>query len=309
MDEFERKKRLRQIKLRKQQRRRNTMIAIIAAAACVVALIIVMVVVGRPADTKKVDNNEAEEQTTESVTEETTTTTTAAATLTNPKDAEAAKALEKSAAHKVYLTFDDGPSANTDTILDTLKKNNIKATFFLIRGNDDEVDRARIKRIYDEGHTLAIHSTYHDYSQVYANMDSFKEDVTKEKDYLKELTGVDVRFYRFPGGSSNTVYKHYGVSSLESCADWIHEQGVEYYDWNVSTADSEGVNYTSDEIAHNVTDYIGSKKEYIVLLHDSAAKKATAQALQQIIDEINSRGGYTFCQITDDTVALHHDFN
>lgn len=64
--------------------------------------------------------------------------------------------------HKVYLTFDDGPSNNTAQILDLLKKYQVKATFFVI-GREDEESKALYQRIVAEGHTLAMHSYSHKY--------------------------------------------------------------------------------------------------------------------------------------------------
>ena len=100
---------------------------------------------------------------TESATE---TTTVPQNEHTNPKNAKEAEALEASSENRVYLTFDDGPSANTDEILDILKKNNIKATFFILK-SDDPKSIARMKRMYDEGHTVAMHSVFHEYPLVY----------------------------------------------------------------------------------------------------------------------------------------------
>lgn len=105
---------------------------------------------------------------------------------------------------RVYLTFDDGPSANTDRILDILAQYGVKATFFVV-GKEGYTDQYR--RIVEDGHTLAMHSYSHRYNEVYASLDSYKADLTKLHDYLYELTGEDCRFVRFPGGSSNTVSK------------------------------------------------------------------------------------------------------
>ena len=98
----------------------------------------------------------------------------------------------------VYLTFDDGPTPNnTPKILDILKKNNIKGTFFVIGQNPD-----MYKRIVDEGHTIAIHTYSHEYKQVYASVDAFFADLYKLRDLIKEKTGVDPKVTRFTGGSS-----------------------------------------------------------------------------------------------------------
>ena len=70
----------------------------------------------------------------------------------------------------VYLTFDDGPSGHTDQILEILKRNNIKATFFVIGIGKNFKD---YKKITDQGHSIGLHSFTHEYKKVYANEDSF----------------------------------------------------------------------------------------------------------------------------------------
>ena len=112
------------------------------------------------------------------------------------------KGDSSSGIRRVYLTFDDGPSANTDRILDILAQYGVKATFFVV-GKEGYADQYR--RIVEDGHTLAMHSYSHRYNEVYASLDAYKADLTKLHDYLYELTGEDCRFVRFPGGSSNTV--------------------------------------------------------------------------------------------------------
>lgn len=105
---------------------------------------------------------------------------------------------------KVYLTFDDGPADNTDAILKVLKKYNVKATFFVV-GKTDEYSKKMYQRIVDEGHTLGLHSYSHKYSEIYQNLNSYKNDLTKLSDLIYDVTGVRSRYVRFPGGSSNQV--------------------------------------------------------------------------------------------------------
>ena len=100
--------------------------------------------------------------------------------------------------HKVYLTFDGGPDENTNEILDVLAKYNVKATFFVIGSESDEM-KAVYRRIVDEGHTLGMHSYSNSYSTIYSSSDSFEKDVTKLNAYLKKVTGEKSQYYRFPG--------------------------------------------------------------------------------------------------------------
>ena len=139
----------------------------------------------------------AEEETTQEATLPEVQTTTAAAPQTDGEG-------EYPGCKKVYLTFDDGPSPNTTRILDILDQYGVKATFFTICSPGEENEES-LKRIVSSGNTLAIHSVSHEYSQVYASIDSFKEDVLDMQQWLYEQTGVTTWFYRFPGGSSNKV--------------------------------------------------------------------------------------------------------
>ena len=106
--------------------------------------------------------------------------------------------------HKVYLTFDDGPSIYTNDILDILDSYNVKATFFVVGKEETNAEEA-LQRIVDEGHTLGMHSYSHKYKELYESMDSFTQDFARIRDYIYQATGVESVCYRFPGGSSNTV--------------------------------------------------------------------------------------------------------
>lgn len=201
---------------------------------------------------------------------------------------------------KVYLTFDDGPSVNTPKILDILDEYGVKATFFTIC-NTTPRDIESLKRIVESGNTLAIHSVSHEYSKVYASLDCFKEDVLGMQEYLYEQTGYKTWFYRFPGGSSNKVSK----CSIEECKEFLAEEGFVYFDWNVSSGDASAVCVDKDVIVDNVLSEIGSKEEYVVLMHDAAAKTTTVEALPEIIECLQARG-YLILPITENTKPIHH---
>lgn len=180
--------------------------------------------------------------------------------------------------HKVYLTFDDGPSEHTTAILDILAEYDVKATFF-VTGKEDEEAKALYRRMVEEGHTLGMHSYSNKYSAIYQSKEAFEADYRKLSDYLYELTGEKCRYYRFPGGSSNQV-SNVGMDELIS---FLNEQSVIYYDWNVSAGDAASGAYTTDEIVENVTQDVVKYKTSVVLLHDSADKPATVEALGPLI--------------------------
>ena len=179
--------------------------------------------------------------------------------------------------HKVYLTFDGGPDENTNEILDVLAKYNVKATFFVIGSESDEM-KAVYRRIVDEGHTLGMHSYSNSYSTIYSSSDSFEKDVTKLNAYLKKVTGEKSQYYRFPGGSNNEI-------SNVDMSEFIHvlnEKRITYFDWNVSAGDSAS-DYSVQDIVTNVTEGVSKYKTSVVLLHDGDDKSTTVEALGPLI--------------------------
>jgi peptidoglycan/xylan/chitin deacetylase (PgdA/CDA1 family) len=201
---------------------------------------------------------------------------------------------------KVYLTFDDGPSVNTQQILDILDYYDVKATFFTIT-NTSESGIESMKRILESGNTLAIHSVSHEYASVYGCIEDFQEDVLGQQQYIYENTGYKTWFYRFPGGSSTSK----AVCGIENCIDFLDEEGFEYFDWNVDSGDASGNNIPAETIIDNVLSAIGSGDEYIVLMHDAPAKSTTVEALPTIIESL-LEDGYKILPITKNTEPVHH---
>lgn len=188
---------------------------------------------------------------------------------------------EEGDVHKVYLTFDEGPSENTAAILDILAEYDVKATFFVV-GSEDEEAQALYQRIVDEGHTLGMRSYSNKYSVIYQSEEAFEEDYMKLSDYLHEVTGTEPRYYRFPGGSSNQI-SNVPMSSL---IDFLNQRGTVYYDWNVSAGDAASMAYTPEEIVANVTEDVVKYKTSVVLLHDSSDKSATVEAVGPLIEAL-----------------------
>lgn len=183
--------------------------------------------------------------------------------------------------HKVYLTFDDGPSENTEAILDILAEYDVKATFFVV-GKEDEISQELYRRIVEEGHTLGMHSYSNRYSVIYQSAEAFETDYQKLRDYLFDITGTECKFYRFPGGSSNQI-SNVPMSEL---IQFLNEQGTVYYDWNVSAGDAASAAYTADEIVENVTEDVVKYKTSVVLLHDAEDKSTTVEAIRPLIEAL-----------------------
>lgn len=184
-----------------------------------------------------------------------------------------------------YLTFDDGPSGNTDIILQTLQEENVKATFFVV-GTDNADNLARMRRIVQEGHTIGMHSYSHSYKKIYASVEAFLKDMYQVFNLIKDTTGVTPTCFRFPGGSINSfnkaVYKDIKAEMIR--------RGFVPYDWNVSSGDASTTKYTPEQLTGHVLNGIGSKSRIIVLMHDSSSKENTAQAVRQIIIGIREKG-------------------
>lgn len=197
---------------------------------------------------------------------------------------------------KIYLTFDDGPSSNTDAILDILKEYDVKATFFVVRHEGRNFERL-YRRIVDEGHSLGMHSCTHVYSDLYSNRDAFMEDTNSLRNFLYLVTGAESDIYRFPGGSTNrasTVDMHEFAGALE-------DAGIVFFDWNVSSRDATAGGASRQSIIDNVTREIGKHQESIVLFHDLGSKTTTVEALPAIIEYIRSMDDTVMLPITRET--------
>ena len=203
--------------------------------------------------------------------------------------------------HKVYLTFDDGPSIYTNDILDILDSYNVKATFFVVGKEETNAEEA-LQRIVDEGHTLGMHSYSHKYKELYESMDSFTQDFARIRDYIYQATGEESVCYRFPGGSSNTVSE----IDMHDFIDYLDSQGVEYYDWNVSSGEGGSMKLSTDTLLENCTKDIDTRDTSIILLHDSAEKPTTVEALPDIIENILARPDTVILPITENTRPIHH---
>ena len=224
---------------------------------------------------------------------------TADVVLGQPTTAEDNRASEGDL-HKVYLTFDDGPSEHTYEILDILDDYGIKATFFVV-GKEDEASLAAYQRIVDEGHTIAMHSYSHKYSDIYSSLDAFQTDLERIQNLIYDTTGVECRYYRFPGGSSNKVSN----TDMSAYISYLNAQGITYYDWNVSSGDATTQAFTADELVENVMTDVVKYKTSVVLLHDSTAKTTTVQALPAMIEALQQSGA-VILPIDEDTTVIQH---
>ncbi|ERI95038.1 polysaccharide deacetylase [Clostridiales bacterium oral taxon 876 str. F0540] len=205
----------------------------------------------------------------------------------------------------VYLTFDDAMSNNTIKILDTLKKYNVKATFFpniIDKPENREFQRQMLKRMAAEGHSIGNHTASHNYSYVYSSVDNYIADTNKLNDFIYEAAGIRPNILRFPGGSNNQVSWRYSGKEFmgKQLIPKMKELGYQYFDWNVSSSDASATTLSKDAIIKNVLNGAKGKQKAIVLMHESAAKTTTADALSNVIEGLKAMG-YNFDVLTKDS--------
>ena len=198
----------------------------------------------------------------------------------------------------IYLTFDDGPSARTPEVLEILRDEDVKATFFVI-GGDSEQRRQWMRDIVSDGHTLAMHTYSHDYNDIYESVEAYLADMYKIFTLIKEATGVTPTHFRLPGGSVNSY--NYGVSQ-EILSEMLR-RGFIPYDWNVSSGDASSGGASADYILSNVVNGASRIDRGIVLMHDASAKYTTVAALRSIIQQLRSVG-FTFDALQPDTAPV-----
>ena len=203
----------------------------------------------------------------------------------------------------IYLTFDDGPSENTGRLLDVLKRYNVKATFFVTgSGSEDS-----IKRMYDEGHAIGLHTFSHGYAYIYQSVDNFFEDLNKIQVRVKTITGQESYLIRFPGGSSNTVSRNYdgGQRIMSKLVYEVEARGYKYFDWNVSSGDAGGVT-TADQVYQNTINSLKVGGSSVVLQHDT--KSFSVDAVERII-QYGLEHGYRFLKLDTSSFGAHHGVN
>ena len=213
------------------------------------------------------------------------------------------KKEESGGTGEIYLTFDDGPSNSiTPTLLDILKSEGVEATFFVI--HHDASLYGLIRREFEEGHTVALHSYTHNYGEIYRSRDAYFTDLKQLEDEVSSIIGKSSNIIRFPGGSSNTVSKQYQRGIMSLLTKEVLERGYRYFDWNVSSGDAGDV-HSSEEVYQNVINGLSKSKMNVVLMHDFENNYYTLNAIRDII-RYGKENGYVFKKITDSTPMVHH---
>ncbi len=189
---------------------------------------------------------------------------------------------------RVFLTFDDGPSQTvTPKVLDTLKSEKIKATFFLL-GSRVELEPDIVKREYEEGHYLASHGYSHVYSQIYASPQSVLDEYNKCISAIRNAIGqpeYNPHLFRYPGGYWGGKY----ASVKKEALQLLEQNDILHIDWNALTSDAAGAK-TTEEFISELDKTVPKHNSVVVLMHDAGNKTAPANALPTIIKYFREQG-------------------
>lgn len=196
--------------------------------------------------------------------------------------------IYKSDKKRAFLTFDDGPSSVTNTILDTLKQQNVKATFFVL-GSQVEKMPDVVKRIYDEGHYIANHGYSHVYENIYSSPQAVLDEYNMCNESVKKVIDVpeyNSHLFRFPGGLVGGEY----ADIKNQANELLKQNNIMHVDWNALNGDAETNNLSIEFELARLQETTQNKNSIVILMHDAPAKKVTAEALPQIIEYLRNQG-------------------
>ncbi|MEG4207295.1 polysaccharide deacetylase family protein [Microcoleus sp. Pol7_A1] len=184
--------------------------------------------------------------------------------------------------HKaIALTFDDGPwPKTTKQILDILKENNIKATFFWV-GRYLKTSPEIGKQVAAAGHAIGNHTWNHEYLKY--NEDGAAREIDRTSSLIEELTGVQTSMFRPPGGILNNGLVAYAQKKNYTVVMW----SADSFDWRTLT----------ESLMDNVMRQ--AKSGGIVLMHDGGGNRSrTVKALPDIIARLRKEG-YIFVTVPE----------
>ena len=198
----------------------------------------------------------------------------------------------------VCLTFDDGPSKTTPAVLAALDAAGVHGTFFVVATGYNEKYLPLLTQAAAAGHQIALHSASHEYNDIYRSSAAYWKDIALLKERIAPYVDAEnIRYLRFPGGSTNTVSRRYGGKGLmQQLKTEVEQRGWQWVDWNVCAEDAVGGHPSADTIYRNVVRETGEQPHCVVLMHDSATTRTTAEALPDIIQWYRDQG-FTFCRV------------
>ena len=187
-----------------------------------------------------------------------------------------------------YLTFDDGPYYNTYKVLNILKENHVKATFFTTNVNGTycyDNKNYNCHKLYKEyakaNHTIANHTYTHGWNRgLYRSTESFMDAVRKQENLVKSETGIITNIVRFPGGSSTP-----GKTKGKAMQNALYKAGYGWVDWTAQDGDGKGIS-SLDEARSIFKKSIDEAIE-VVLFHDYDSK--TTKLLPEFIKYLQDK--------------------
>jgi poly-beta-1,6 N-acetyl-D-glucosamine synthase len=198
---------------------------------------------------------------------------------------------DKSELKSVALTFDDGPDeVYTAEILDILKHYKIKATFFVI-GTNASLHTSLLKRIYNEGHEIGIHTfTHPDISKI--TDDQLAMEINSSQELLKSKLNIKSLLFRPPYGEDNPPRNPEEIRPLKK----ISEMG--YYNILMGVDPNDWADPGTNKIVDSTVSQVESGEGSIILLHDSGGDRSqTVEALPLIINKLTTLG-YNFVTVS-----------
>lgn len=197
----------------------------------------------------------------------------------------------------IYLTFDDGPAGKvTNDVLDILKDNSVHATFFLI-GEQIKNQEELVKRIYNEGHSIGLHSMTHKKNALYCSNEHFLNEMLSTQELISTIVPIKPTILRFPFGCNNNTYH---IS--QSMVDLLHENNLKIYDWNTDSGDGANPNSPPSLLLKKSK---SDKDRVVLLMHCSYLSKNSVKALPSIIQYYKDNG-YEFKIIDENTPEEYH---
>ncbi|MGW6162970.1 polysaccharide deacetylase family protein [Bacillus altitudinis] len=196
----------------------------------------------------------------------------------------------------VFLTFDDGPSATSNQLLNVLKAHQVKATFFML-GPQIQAHQAAVKRLYQEGHQLGLHGMTHDINRFYQNSESPANEMREAQLILASVTGVYTRLVRTPYGSVPNLTYDQKVR--------LNQNGFIYWDWTIDSLDWRYKNSQYVPEVLNQLQMFEKNKPWepkVILMHD---QPSTTNYLDSLITQLKARG-YTFAVINETMPPVQH---
>lgn len=205
-------------------------------------------------------------------------------------------ALTKNEEKIAYLTFDDGPTQKaTDKVLDILKKEDVRATFFVV-GKHVKEHPELVKRAYEEGHYIANHGYHHNNSQLYKSANSFISEIQNTDIQIGKAIGVEnycSHVFRFPNGYMSSNYK----SKKKEATKLLYEMNYTYIDWNCLNNDSVK-KYSNTQLLNNLKNSSKRKGTLVILMHDTSDVNDTSSILKDSINYLKEQG-YEFRNFYD----------